>query len=236
MCTWLSVAMGANPAQLLKAMTEAEAYHGPSLIIAYAPCINHGINMGQAQAEIKKAVDCRLLDAVPLQSRTGRAGQEPAHPGFQGAQDRGLSGLPEGRSALRFSGQDVPRCGGRSVREERSRRSGQVRQVQEPCRIRQGQCPCTPAPRPLGAGPFYSSAWPRSYRRSEAEPLSDCALCAQGASVTASWLRSYRRSATGLAQGVVPLDPGLRAFGAQGCWRESDLTVKLPPFGDRPHG
>ncbi len=54
-----TVAMGSNPAQLLKAMTEAEAYHGPSLIIAYAPCINHGIkSMGQAQAEIRKAVDC----------------------------------------------------------------------------------------------------------------------------------------------------------------------------------
>ena len=51
------VAMGADPAQLLKAVTEAEAYHGPSLIIAYAPCINHGIKMNQAQAEIKKAVD-----------------------------------------------------------------------------------------------------------------------------------------------------------------------------------
>ena len=44
------VAMGADPAQLLKAVTEAEAYHGPSLIIAYAPCINHGIKMNQAQA------------------------------------------------------------------------------------------------------------------------------------------------------------------------------------------
>ena len=51
------VAMGADPAQLLKAVTEAEAYHGPSLIIAYAPCINHGIKMNQAQAEIKKAVN-----------------------------------------------------------------------------------------------------------------------------------------------------------------------------------
>ena len=51
------VAMGADPAQLLKAVTEAEAYHGPSLIIAYAPCINHGIKMNQAQAEIKKAVE-----------------------------------------------------------------------------------------------------------------------------------------------------------------------------------
>ena len=46
-----------DPAQVLKAMTEAEAYHGPSLIIAYAPCLNHGIRMDQAQAEIKKAVE-----------------------------------------------------------------------------------------------------------------------------------------------------------------------------------
>ena len=45
-----------DPAQVLKAMLEAEAYDGPSLIIAYAPCINHGIKMDQAQAEIKKAV------------------------------------------------------------------------------------------------------------------------------------------------------------------------------------
>ncbi len=51
-----TVAMSANPAQLIKAMIEAEKYHGPSLIIAYAPCINHGINMSKAQAEIRKAV------------------------------------------------------------------------------------------------------------------------------------------------------------------------------------
>ncbi len=52
------VGMGASQPQLVKALTEAEAYHGPSLIIAYAPCINHGINMGKSQEEIKKAVDC----------------------------------------------------------------------------------------------------------------------------------------------------------------------------------
>ena len=52
------VAMGSNPAQLLKALTEAEAYHGPSLIIAYAPCINHGINMTKSQLEEKAAVEC----------------------------------------------------------------------------------------------------------------------------------------------------------------------------------
>ena len=51
------VCMGANQNQLIKAITEAEAYKGPSLIIAYAPCINHGINMGKAQAEAKKAVE-----------------------------------------------------------------------------------------------------------------------------------------------------------------------------------
>ena len=51
------IAMGANPAQTIKAITEAEAYHGPSLIIAYAPCINHGIRMNQAQEEIARAVE-----------------------------------------------------------------------------------------------------------------------------------------------------------------------------------
>ena len=51
------VCMGADPAQLLKAVNEAEAYHGPSLIIAYAPCINHTINMSHSQLEAKKAVE-----------------------------------------------------------------------------------------------------------------------------------------------------------------------------------
>ncbi len=51
-------AMGSNPAQLLKALTEAEAYHGPSLVICYAPCINHGINMTKSQLEEKAAVEC----------------------------------------------------------------------------------------------------------------------------------------------------------------------------------
>lgn len=54
------VAMGADPAQYLKAVREAEAYPGPSLIIAYAPCINHGLkaSMGKSQQEEKKAVEC----------------------------------------------------------------------------------------------------------------------------------------------------------------------------------
>ncbi|MFA6866338.1 MAG: pyruvate:ferredoxin (flavodoxin) oxidoreductase [Clostridia bacterium] len=52
------VNMGSNPAQLVKALKEAEAYDGPSIVIAYAPCINHGINMSNAIGEMKKAVDC----------------------------------------------------------------------------------------------------------------------------------------------------------------------------------
>ena len=52
-----SVAMGANMNQCLKAFLEAEAYDGPSMIIAYSPCINHGIDMSKPQAEEKLAVD-----------------------------------------------------------------------------------------------------------------------------------------------------------------------------------
>lgn len=56
------IAMGADNAQCLKAIREAEAYHGPSVIIAYAPCINHGLKakggMGKSQAEEAKAVEC----------------------------------------------------------------------------------------------------------------------------------------------------------------------------------
>jgi len=54
------ISMGADMNQCIKAISEAEAYHGPSLIIAYAPCINHGIKGGMsiAQTEEKKAVEC----------------------------------------------------------------------------------------------------------------------------------------------------------------------------------
>ena len=54
------IAMGADQAQTLKAIREAEAYPGPSLVIAYAPCINHGLKagMGKSQAEEAKAVEC----------------------------------------------------------------------------------------------------------------------------------------------------------------------------------
>ena len=54
------VAMGANEQHLITALKEAEAHHGPSILIAYAPCINHGISKGmsQAQLEEKLASEC----------------------------------------------------------------------------------------------------------------------------------------------------------------------------------
>jgi pyruvate-ferredoxin/flavodoxin oxidoreductase len=52
------ISIGANPTQAIKAIAEAEAYNGPSLIIAYAHCINHGINMALGLEQQKKAVAC----------------------------------------------------------------------------------------------------------------------------------------------------------------------------------
>ena len=55
-----SVSMGANRMQLLNALTEAESYNGPSLIIAYCPCIEQGIRSGMATQQVveKNAVEC----------------------------------------------------------------------------------------------------------------------------------------------------------------------------------
>ncbi len=52
-----SISLGANRQQAQKAMMEAEAYPGPSIVFAYAPCINHGIDMSHSQVEMKRAVD-----------------------------------------------------------------------------------------------------------------------------------------------------------------------------------
>ena len=52
-----SIAMGANRQQTLAAIKEAEAYNGPSIIFAYAPCMLHGINMTKSQEEAKRAVE-----------------------------------------------------------------------------------------------------------------------------------------------------------------------------------
>lgn len=73
------VAMGADKNQLMKAVTEAEAYPGPSLIIAYSPCINHGIKagMGKAQEEQRKAVAAGYWDLYRYNPQLKEEGKNP---------------------------------------------------------------------------------------------------------------------------------------------------------------
>jgi len=74
-----SVAMGANKNQLIKALKEAESYPGPSLIIAYAPCINHGIKagMGKSQYEEKLAVESGYWPLYRYDPRLTKEGKNP---------------------------------------------------------------------------------------------------------------------------------------------------------------
>ena len=80
------VAMGANPAQTIKAIAEAEAYHGPSLIIGYSPCEMHSIKGGMmnCQKEMKRAVDCgywnlfRFDPSAPVGKRFSLDSKAPA--------------------------------------------------------------------------------------------------------------------------------------------------------------
>ena len=73
------IAQGANMAQAVKAISEAEAYDGPSLIIAYAPCINHGIKggMGNAMAEEKRAVEAGYWHLFRFDPRLAEKGENP---------------------------------------------------------------------------------------------------------------------------------------------------------------
>ena len=75
------IAMGADQAQCLKAIREAEAYPGPSLIIAYAPCINHGLKakggMGKSQAEEAKAVECGYWHLWRFNPQLAEEGKNP---------------------------------------------------------------------------------------------------------------------------------------------------------------
>ncbi len=74
-----SVCMGANHAQYLKAITEAESFPGPSLIIAYSPCINHGLRagMGKSQLEAKMAVECGYWNLYRFDPRLEAQGKNP---------------------------------------------------------------------------------------------------------------------------------------------------------------
>lgn len=73
------VSMGADPAQTLRAIREAEAYPGPSIVIAYCPCLEHGIKggMGMSQLEQRKAVECGYWNLYRYDPRLREAGKNP---------------------------------------------------------------------------------------------------------------------------------------------------------------
>ncbi len=71
------VAMGADPDQCVKAFKEAEAYPGPSLIIAYAPCINHGIDMAKSQLEMGRAVKAGYWHLYRFNPELKKEGNNP---------------------------------------------------------------------------------------------------------------------------------------------------------------
>lgn len=73
------VSMGADPAQTLKAIREAEAYPGPAIVIAYCPCLEHGIKGGMAnsQLEQKRAVECGYWNLYRFDPRRKQAGENP---------------------------------------------------------------------------------------------------------------------------------------------------------------
>ena len=73
------IAMGANMNQTIKALTEAEAYHGPSIVIAYAPCEMHSIKGGMTncQNEMKKAVECGYWNLFRFNPAAKAEGKNP---------------------------------------------------------------------------------------------------------------------------------------------------------------
>ena len=75
------IAHGSSPAQMLKAIKEAESYDGPSIIIAYAPCINHGLKvkgaMAKSQEQAKLAVDCGYWTLLRYDPRLAAEGKNP---------------------------------------------------------------------------------------------------------------------------------------------------------------
>ena len=78
------VAMGSNMNQLMKALKEAESYDGPSIVICYAPCINHGLlnGMGKSIAQEKRAVEAGYWHLYRYNPQLLAEGKEPIHIGF----------------------------------------------------------------------------------------------------------------------------------------------------------
>ena len=97
------VAIEANPTQALKAIQEAEAYPGPSLIIGYTPCINHGIRGGMSQSieESKEAVESGYWPLYRYDPVRAQKGKDPMRIDFKEADFSKMNAFLEGQT--RFS-------------------------------------------------------------------------------------------------------------------------------------
>ena len=115
MYMWLRLPWALTMNQCVKAIAEAEAYPGPSLIIAYAPCINHGIKKGMSKAQTEEEAGCRgrILALLPLTTRLLPAEGKSAFTLDSKAPSKDYQEFLKGEIPLRFSGEVQPResCG-----------------------------------------------------------------------------------------------------------------------------
>ena len=150
-----SVAMGANMNQVVKAFLEAEAYPGPSIIIAYSPCIMHGIDMGFSSEEAKKAVQAGYW---PLYRYNPALGAEGKNPFIYESKDPTLGMQDFLAKEIRFATLKLqfPACRRPPVRAGRGLQEGQARLLQETERIEIG-------PPESGA---RGAPWPSRFSRS----------------------------------------------------------------------
>lgn len=113
MCTWPPSPWAPDKQQVLKAFREAEAYKGPSLIIAYAPCINQGIRkgMGKSQEEEKLAVQTGYWPLYRFNPELAKEGKNPFQLDYTKDPNGELQAFLAGRNPFRRSGQE----GSRSV-------------------------------------------------------------------------------------------------------------------------
>ena len=166
-----TVAMGANPLQTLKAFREAEAYHGPSLIIAYSTCIAHGIDMTTSMSHQKEAITSGYWPLYRYDPRPAVDGAKPFHLDSRKPTDLVQGVRPEG-GPLRHAGPGQPVPGRAAARagpeghqrtlaflraDGRHRTDGQPDGGGSPMSV-------SPAHQVPGTGPEEPASWPRPAR------------------------------------------------------------------------
>ena len=123
------IALGANMAQAVKAIAEAEAYPGPSLIIGYAPCELHGVKGGMTncQNEMKKAVEAGYWNLFTFNPAAKAEGKNPFTLTSKAGDMEQVSGLPGQRDPLQPPEPRLPGACEGTVHQEPGGRRGSLR-------------------------------------------------------------------------------------------------------------